>query len=591
MDTLQQKYDYTDPNILITFVDSLYVGDYNEAPIFLKPDGDFRDFNDNKYWVTYDASTTFIPWSDYVNVIINEDSIVEQIKAKYNTYFQKNSTNLTDNMIKTICTHVLDVEIIEKMNANRNKIEKQIFVGYNRYERNYEKDVEIFIDSNGNFSDKSGKKFWPTYETIVKYRDGAPYVVYTFIPWNLVNPLEWKTPQVLQWYFNMNPRHSDWFTQSNVYIFIVLFYFAFYGLELSDMIPGVKIDLMSHYTHREFQTSTFQVPTTHHQPTITNHDTNPKFSIEKLHHDIKEKAHYQSKLDAAEKDKDTAKIDKYKADVAKYNDHEMKQLAMRDKQSDISIDQQKEMFDKKFHEHETKVYNDCKASIESFVKSGETTTTFLFGNTEKFYNVPSTISNNMTSCQKSFIQECNSVSNHCGDMGSVDGNSLKDSSSLISKAIDSVSRAHAHKEAIQYSQNVMKEFTKQYNLLDSEKAAVPELNPSIKTLPNDPLQPIIEKYEGFNKNKFWRAHNLEKTGDDAFLMLDAQYILSKNKQYVDQWTMEKEMEYRIYTIKRKKENAEYALQNNTNLSEESKKELSAKIENYEKLISVLTKNK
>ena len=136
----------------------------------------------------------------------------------------------------------------------------------------------------------------------------------------------------------------------------------------------------------------------------------------------------------------------------------------------------------------------------------------------------------------------------------------------------------------------MKEFTKQYNLLDSEKAAVPELNPSIKPLPNDPLQPTIEKNEAFNPMKFLRVSNLEK-GDDVGLYFDAQYILSENKQYVDQWTMEKEMEHRIYIIKKKKENAEYALDHNTNLSEESKKELRNQIEKYGKLISVLTKKK
>lgn len=595
MDTLTNVYSDVDPNILVTFVDSLYVGKYNEAPIFLKSNGDLRDFNDFRYWVTYSENDqqTFMFWDDWI-----QNNIENFMNTIYTPLFQSAQSwigNITENQRKTISSHVLDLDLIKKAQIfSHNKTDNdKIFVGFNTYTRNSPfKDEKIYIKSDGYFIDNKNNNFWPTYETTVKYHNDLPYGVYTFYPFNAFYPPSWMEPWVINWYFFLNPRNQEWLTNTQGILpyFIAIFYILFYGAEVYGFISYEKINLMSNYTHTEFHRSTLQAPTTHQQPTITTHNTNPKFSATKLHHDIREKAHYQSKLDAAEKDNDTAKIDKYKADVAKYNDHEMKQLAMRDKQSDISIDQQKEMFDKKFHEHETKVYNDCKTSIESFVKSGETTTTFLFGNTEKFYNVPSTITNNMTSCQKSFIQACNSMSNHCGDMGSVDGNSLKDNSSLISKAIDSVSKVHAHNEAVQYSQNVMKEFTKEYNLLDSEKAAVPELNPSINTLPNDPLQPTIEKYEAFNPMKLLRKSNLEKEGD-ALLYFDAQYILSENKQYVDQWTMEKEMEHRIYIIKKKKENAEYALDHNTNLSEELKTELRNQIEKYGKLISVLTKKK
>lgn len=616
METLQNNYDYTDTAILITFVGSLYVGKYNGAPVFLKPNGEFRDFNDNKYWVSYDKNIIFIPWSDWIDSNVNENSIIERIKIipKYKIYFKKNSDNLTDNMIKTICTHALDVEIVEKMNSNKNTAEKQLFVGYNRYERNYEKDVEIFIDSYGYFVDKNGNYFWPTYETNVKYRSDTPYAVYTFLPWNLVNPLDWKKPQVTQWYFNMNPRHREWggFLTTGA---IVLVYILLYGAEVLHAIPEQNVGgIIHHHTQHIVQ----QTSNPNQLPPTAQHTKPPsyyKFSKTRLDHDIHEKHKYEA--DYKKADGNASEQAKYKADIKKYHVKENDELSMRDHEDGISIEQQKGLFEQKFHEHYENTLANCKSSIESLIKKDTVTNSTMFGSSTN-YNFSSEPTSDMTKCQTDFIKAWNKnedCSPNClyGDQSGVIGDSTKDSSSHISKLIESVSTSHAHNESSTFTQKYMSDFVKEYNKfpppknsLIYNKSLTPELNPSM--MPKvDPIQDNVLKTlktDSIDPSYLLNKSNVELAAEDTGLVLDTlgidvNYIFSESKANLDQLTREKEIEHKLSIFKLHLADARKIKDNYENderyknMSDEEKGKFRAnlerKISNYDKVVKSIEK--
>jgi hypothetical protein len=550
MDTLQ-NYHYNN-QILITFVGSLYVGEYEKSHVFLKPNGEFRDFDNNQYWHYKDKDENkFIKWSDWMKLNVNENSIIERMKKikKYENYFNNNSY-LTENMINTICTHALDVEIVKKMNGNKYK--NKLFVGYNRYERNYEKDVEIFIDSYGYFVDEKGNFFWPTYETNVKYLNKDPYTVYTFLPWNLVNPLDWKKPQVTQWYFNMNPRHREWGGSLTTGA-IVLAYIIIYGAEVLHFIPEHNVDGIIH----------------HH----TKPPSNYKFSEQKLHHDIHEEHKYQA--DYKKADGNASEEAKDKAEINRYDVKENDELAMRDHEDGFSIEQQKELFENKFREHYENTLANCKSSIESLIKKDTDTGTEFFFFSYTNYNIPSAPTSIMTPCQTDFVKAWNK--NEYNDESRVIGDSTKDSSSKISKLIESVSRSHAHSESSTFTQKYMSDFVKEYN----------KLNPS-----------IIPKVDP-NQDNVLNQSNVVLGIDNIGLGIDVDYIFSKSKANLDQLTMENEIEYKLSIFKLHLADAVRIQDNYENddrykkMSDEDKRNfrenLTRKIANYKKVVESIEK--
>lgn len=560
IDTLQNNYDYTDPAILITFVGSLYVGKYNGAPVFLKPNGEFRDFNDNKYWVSYDENITFIPFEEWSN-----NDVENYMNTIYAKLFQ--SFTLTDEQKKAIYSNVLDIDMIKKAQvfdeSNQNQNQDKLFMGFSGYSRNESDNYKkIYLDYDGSFKDDTNNHFWPTYESIVKYHDKKPYAVYTFNKFDYLFPWAWSSPPVVRHYNFMN--YSNYYSNVTPVNIMILFYILFYGWDILHNFHSL-------YTNKV---------TTYQEPTKL-----PQFSHESLHDDIVKKYHYEHKLHDAEKSGNTSEVAKYKDKIKDYKDKEFHELAMRDKNGDISISQQKTLFSKNYKHHYDHIYSGCKSSIESLINTDTVTNSTMFGSSTN-YNFPSEPTSDMTKCQKDFINSWNKnedCSPNClyGDQSGVIGDSTKDSSSHISKLIDSVSTSHAHNESTVYTQNVMKQFTKEYDIVRNQ----------------DTTKVVEVVTPTFNTSNF--SKDADTIGVDGLLAFDSAYILSENKRHVDQLTMEKEIEHKLSIFKLHLADARKIKDNYVNddryknMSDEEKgkfrENLERKISNYEKVVKSIEK--